>query len=106
MTNGLWALAALATLAWAGTACAENLSLPVEKHSVSCASLAACPIRKPAGVGGWELLSKDVSLEEKGEGVWLADFSKAKTFKSGKARLRVLATNGRVIDIGAEVSKQ
>lgn len=82
-------------------AIADNLTLPLQKHTVECLSREVCPLRKPEGVGGWELLSKEVVLEEKGGGYWLADFSKAKSNAAGRAILRVLAASGQIVEVQA-----
>lgn len=98
--------AALIFLSSLTPAWADNLTIPAQKHTATCRSLAACPIRKPNGVGGWQVLTKDVQIDEKEKGVWLADLSKAKAFAGGKGQLAILAADGTLLEIEVSIARR
>lgn len=92
----------LACLA-ATSALADNLTPVTYRHSVECVLAHACAMKKPADINTWELLTKDMSLQEKAEGHWMADLSKLKTIGQKKATFHVQALQGAVHEINVRL---
>lgn len=98
-------LTLLAPLALVATApaLAENLNPAAQRHSVECVLAHACAMKKPADIGSWELLTKDVVLQEKAEGHWLADLSKLKSIAQKKATFHVMSLQGKMVEVNVKL---
>lgn len=93
----------LVTLILSTPALAENLNPLSQRHSVDCVLAEACAMKKPPQVGNWELLTKNMTLQEKAEGHWLADLSKLKSIAKKAATFHVLSLEGQMIEVNVRL---